>query len=214
MDHYAWYSAVPPMTSPGNNEQVWPKAFPIQFGEAAITSRCKYPEALIRWLDEFYSAEGGAFANQGPEGLGWYWEDDKHTLWNKKPVPAGFSSTEEYRGTLTPACGTSTPYFVSESFGGGLNAPHILHLKESVTAVYKPCLKESFPIVKLTIAETKEAAVISMDIDKYMQQMEARFITGDAPLTGWDNYVRDLNNMKVARLVEIYQTAYNRFRGK
>jgi putative aldouronate transport system substrate-binding protein len=214
MDHYTWYTAIPPMTSPRNSKQVWPTAFPIYFGAFAITDKNKYPEASIRWLDYCFTYEGGAMLSQGPEGLGWDYVDSRRVMWNKNPVPAGFTSTEEYRGTLTPNCGTSTPGYISQEFLLGLAAPHVVNLEEEIKKAYLPFLKDSFPIVKLTADEQREAGVLSTDINKYAEQMEARFISGDASLSGWDNYVRDLTNMKVDRLTEIYQAAYNRFLGK
>jgi putative aldouronate transport system substrate-binding protein len=213
MEHYTWYTAIPPMVSGRNTKQVWPSAYPIHFGAFAITDKNDLPEAAIRWLDYCFTYEGGAMLSQGPEGLGWRYVDSERYMWDKNPVPTGFTSTEEYRGALTPNCGTNTPGYISQDFLLGLAAPHVVNLEEQVK-VYLPFRKDSFPIVKLTVAEQKEAAVLSTDINKYVEQMEARFITGDASLGTWDNYVRDLANMKVQRLTEIYQAAYNRFLGK
>jgi putative aldouronate transport system substrate-binding protein len=202
------------MTSAKNNRQAWANTFPIYFGAFAITDKNKYPEAMIRWLDYCFTYEGGALLSQGPEGIGWKYIDNQRKMWDKTPVPAGFTTTEELRGTLTPNCGTNTPGYISDQFLLGLSAPHVVNLEDQIAAAYIPHMKDSFPIVKLTEAEQREAAALSTDIGKYVEQMEARFITGDVGLGTWDNYIRDLNNMRVARFTEIYQAAYNRFLGK
>ncbi|HHY83634.1 MAG TPA: extracellular solute-binding protein [Clostridiales bacterium] len=212
MDNYPKYKAIPPLTSELNDKQIWPSKYPINFGQFAITDKNKYPEASIRWVDYFFTQEGGAFMNQGPEGLGWQYIDAERKMW-EKIIPEGYGSSEEYRGTLTPNCGTATPGVVSAEFLLGLNAAHVVNLEEQIAEAYLPYMKDSFPIVKLTAAEQEEAATLKTDILKYVEQMEASFITGETDLSGWDDYVANLEKMKVSRLVEIYQAAYDRFAG-
>ena len=47
-------------------------------------------------------------------------------------------------------------------------------------------------------------------IDTYVKQMEARFVTGQEPLSNWNKYVDQLKKMGVDRYVELYQAAYDR----
>jgi putative aldouronate transport system substrate-binding protein len=212
MDNYTKYKAIPPMTSELNSQQMWPNKYPISFGQFAITNKNKYPEASIRWVDYFFTEEGGAFLSQGPEGLGWKYIDEERKMW-EKILPEGYGSTEEYRGTLTPSCGTPAPGVISAEFLLGLNVAHVINLEDQIAEAYLPYMKDSFPIVKLTAAEQEEAATLRTDIIKYVNQMEASFIAGATDLSGWDNYVANLEKMKVSRLVEIYQAAYDRFAG-
>lgn len=51
-----------------------------------------------------------------------------------------------------------------------------------------------------------------MDLNSYVEQMEAKFITGVEPLSNWDNYVDTIEKMNIKRYVEIYQDAYNRWK--
>jgi putative aldouronate transport system substrate-binding protein len=210
VDHYKEYTAVPPLTSQMNDKQIWPKDYPIRFGNFSITDKNKYPEASIRWADYFFTEEGGALMSQGPEGLGWKYIDDTRTLW-EKIVPEGYGSSEDYRGTLTPNCGTFTPGVVSMKFLLGLNAPHVIDLEEQIARAYLPYMKDSFPIVKLTAEEQKESAVLYTDIIKFVDQMEARFITGEESLDKWDEYIATLKRMNVEKLESIYQGAFDRF---
>ena len=212
MENYPKYKAIPPLTSDMNSEQMWPNKYPISFGQFAITDKNEHPEASIRWVDYFFTHEGGAFMSQGPEGLGWQYIDEERKMW-EKIVPDGYASSEEYRGTLTPNCGTATPGVVTGEFLLGLNAAHVVNLEEQIAEAYLPHMKSSFPILKLTADEQEEAATLKTDILKYVEQMEASFITGETDLSGWDDYVANLEKMKVGRLVEIYQTAYDRFAG-
>jgi putative aldouronate transport system substrate-binding protein len=213
LEHHTWYIAIPPFLGGDNTTQMWPASYPVYFGQYAITNKNKYPEASIRWIDYFWTYEGGVFLHRGPEGLHWNYIDNTKTLWKINPVPSGFATSEEWRGTITPNAGTGTPGYIPEDFLIGNAAPHALYLEEQVKT-YAPFKKDTYPLVKLSIDEQKNAAILSTDIDKYAAQMEARFITGDAPLSGWGNYLKDLNNMKIEQLTVIYQAAYNRYIGK
>jgi putative aldouronate transport system substrate-binding protein len=45
----------------------------------------------------------------------------------------------------------------------------------------------------------------------YVEQMEAKFITGVEPLSNWDKYVKTLEGMGVEEYVKVYQDAYDRW---
>nr|HML46433.1 extracellular solute-binding protein [Clostridia bacterium] len=210
-DHFSFYQAIPPMTSALNGVQIWNKNTPGNGGVYAVTNLCKYPEAAMRWADYFFSFEGGAFRSQGPEGMGWAYDDGSRTLWSKK-VPEGFASSEEYRGTLTPDCGTGNPGYTPREFLLNLNAAHVLDLEANVARAYTPYLKDSYPRAKLSAEAQMEASVLFPDIDKYMKESEARFITGDLSLDKFDEYVGNLKKMGVDRYVELYQQAYEAYK--
>ena len=49
------------------------------------------------------------------------------------------------------------------------------------------------------------------DIDNYIKESTAKFITGELDIaSGWDKYLADLDNMGLPEVLEIYQTAYDR----
>src|SRR5699024_11955092 len=64
------------------------------------------------WLDYFYSEEGGAYIDQGPEGDLWEWNDDETKRIDKKEdeIPDGYDDLEDYRASITPAFGIAAPY--------------------------------------------------------------------------------------------------------
>ena len=51
------------------------------------------------------------------------------------------------------------------------------------------------------------------DIQNYLNENIAKFITGDRSLDEWDKYVADIQNMDIARYMEIYTAMYNRYKG-
>lgn len=69
-----------------------------------------------------------------------------------------------------------------------------------------------FPTLFLTVEEQTEISGLNSDLKTYVNQMEAKFITGAEPLTGWDNYVATVKKMGGERMVEINQAAYDRWK--
>lgn len=59
--------------------------------------------------------------------------------------------------------------------------------------------------------EEQDALLVYVDIANYVKQMEAKFITGETPLTEWDNYVAAIENMGLADIVAAKQAAYDRW---
>ncbi len=76
----------------------------------------------------------------------------------------------------------------------------------------EPYAEVPFPLVYLTTDEQKKVNTIEVDLKSYVQQMEAKFITGVEPLSNWDNYVETVQKMNTEEYVEIYQQAYDRWK--
>lgn len=206
-EHYPIYESIPPMTSEMNDEQITWQNWLGNTGTFVLSSTCANPEAALKWADYLYSPEGGILLSQGPEGYGWDYVDDTRTYWDKN-VPEGFGSSEEYRGTLTPDCGTFLCGYINPDFLLHLNAPHVINLEEHVAKSYTPYLKPGYPRVKLSDEAQEISTTYYTDINKYVTSCEARFISGDMDLAQWDEYLANLESMHLQDYLKVYQDAY------
>jgi putative aldouronate transport system substrate-binding protein len=59
-----------------------------------------------------------------------------------------------------------------------------------------------------------EEATLWTDIDTYINEMRARFISGQEPLANFDQYITTLKNMGMDRLIEIRQLSLDKALGK
>ena len=74
--------------------------------------------------------------------------------------------------------------------------------------------KTTFGPMPYTDAEATERATLYTDVKTYLDTMYTAFITGEYDIDGyWDTYLDTLKNMKVERLIEIEQAAYDRMAG-
>ena len=69
-----------------------------------------------------------------------------------------------------------------------------------------------FPNVMYTVEENEEIPTLTTDIDTYVGQMRAQWITKGGIDEGWDAYVKKLNNMGLDKLVKIRTDAYSRYK--
>ena len=66
-------------------------------------------------------------------------------------------------------------------------------------------------MLQLTNEEHEEAVSIEREITSYVNDMFFRFIIGAQDIEFFDSYIDTLEQMELKRLLEIYQTAYERY---
>jgi putative aldouronate transport system substrate-binding protein len=177
-------------------------------GAFAITSSNPSPEASMRWVDYLYGYDGATLFAQGPENMLWkYKNKDTHEKeW--LPLEAG-QDREELRGTLTPNYGIPAPGMGSAELTKGLRSEFDSWLDQQNAEKLTPIAKSPFPNVYLTNDQQTEATALLADLSTYVTQMEAKFVTGQEPLSNWDKYVAQLKKMGSDKIVELYQSAYD-----
>ncbi|MCJ8013236.1 extracellular solute-binding protein [Paenibacillus sp. KQZ6P-2] len=179
-------------------------------GTFAITSHNPAPEATMRWIDYQFSYDGATLFTQGPENLLWKYKNKETHEKEWLPVQGG-KDREEVRGTITPNYGIQTPGMSSSELTKGLKSDFDAWIDKENTEKLVPIGKAPYPNVYLTNEEQSEASSLFSDLDTYVQQMEAKFITGQEPLSNWDKYVAQIKKMGGDRIVELYQGAYDRW---
>lgn len=207
------YPVVPPLTSPSNDRKIWPIVTNgIQPGVFAITASNKYPEASMRWADFWYSTQGTMLYSCGILMTQEQMDDPNYKTGCLELVPKDEADIITYfYGKLTaqkgPAYGSDElqKYIIQD------NPIHAYTTEESVK-IQGPYAQMAFPQVSLTVDESQRVAALLTDINTYKDQMEAKFVAGQEPLSNWDNYVNTLAKMKVDEVVQIYQSAYDRWK--
>lgn len=207
------YLALPPLTSPENDQQLQLKTPTIIRGTFAISSTNPYPEATIRWVDYLYSLEGTVLFSEGVEGVHWV-EAEGGGM--KYFMPEG-ADQASWRGSITPDPGLVAPkdfreHFAYTSAHEEKTHPMNFHITSETNEKLRPYARYGFPQVYFTNEEQQTMNPIIADVRTYVEQMEAKFISGNTPLSEWDNYVNTLKNMKADQLVQIYQQAYDRWK--
>jgi putative aldouronate transport system substrate-binding protein len=205
------YVPMPVLKGP-HGDKLWSNIYPAVEGTGTfvITSKNKYPEASMRWVDYFYGDEGVKFWRLGienktfkssPDGSYTYIDDIQN---NTKGL------------TLTQSIGQ---HFVWPGGGFPTIALFKYKAKDKYTdlqveagKMYAPSFPKQLPRLMFTKEETDELSALQNDINTYVNEMRLKFVTGVEPFSNWDNYTSRLKQMKVDKLVAIHTTAYERWK--
>lgn len=204
-----------PMTSEYSEEPLFPMAGGVQRGTFAITKDNPNPAAAMRWVDYFYSQEGYDYLNKGPAGYLWDWVDEEG---GAREYNSELEATdrEEYRGQITPDYGITTPGnsdFEFQQIGDTPKSEFELFLEKETEEKINKHGEIAFPLVYLTKEEQDTVSGIAVDLQTYVRNSEAQFITGQLELNdeNWQEYVETLNNIGAEEFVSVYQAAYDRW---
>lgn len=191
----------------------------IGAGNFVITSSCKNPEAAFRWADGWYAEEASMMAWYGQEGKGWV----------QPPEGSKALNGEDALYQRLPVDGAEQTIRVTNKFGN--NSAKLregeVYLEDDPAQKYstEPILyfavKDSLmpyadttkvvPPLNLTREESSEVSNIRTMIDDYVEENQAAFCLGTRDIeTEWDAYVKEFEALGLERMLEIYQTAYER----
>lgn len=204
-----------PMTSEYSEDPLFPMAGGVQRGTFAITKDNPNPAAAMRWVDYFYSKEGYDYLNKGPAGYLWDWVDEEG---GAREYNSELEATdrEEYRGQITPDYGITTPGnsdFEFQQIGDTPKSEFELFLEKETEEKINKHGEIAFPLVYLTKEEQDTVSGIAVDLQTYVRNSEAQFITGQLELNdaNWENYVETLKKIGTEEFVSVYQAAYDRW---
>lgn len=180
---------------------------------AAITTSCPDSklELAMRALDYAYTAEGSLYWNFGEEGVSWEYNSDhqvEYTDLVKNDKDGLNNAVSKYSGSV--------------SNGPCIQLTRMLQLKNTATAIeanntwYYPnkdaASKWTIPIgVTFTTEESNQLDEYQSAIATYVSEEASKFITGDEPLSNFNSFVSNLNNMGLPQVLKIYQAAYDRY---
>lgn len=192
------YVGIAPIEGPYGDRRQW-QGPPSGFGNFAITTNNPYPAESLRWVDYFYSEEGGMLLKYGIEGETFEFDDEGNAEY--------IDGTEATQiGRWTPWPGGGIPYLTTEANSAATFQEEDKLAQEAL----EPFLvEEVYPEPIFNEEQSREVSELRQDIDSYWSENIAQFVTGDRSLDEWDDYVATMEQMGIERLEEIYQEAYD-----
>lgn len=182
----------------------------MSIGNFVITNTNEHPAATLRWADNFYGAEGLKLLFLGVEGESYEETEDGYKLLDKIiDPPNGNSMEDELAKYAWYLAITARPTIMSEEyFDGAESTAWSLEAVEEM----KPYLnEESWPSFTYTLEENKQLSSLAADIEKYVDEMKDKFITGQISFSEWDTYVQQIKEMGLEDYMKIKKAAYKRY---
>ena len=182
------------------------------WGTLSISAECADPELALAWLDiHCLSPEGIVLQMYGVE-------EESHTLENGKPVytdfvlnnPDGLGPFEAIRSLGGWA--THLPYIQTKSAYYGIFSSNQEMLDFSGSFATED-VYPTFPDLLFTNEENEVLGEKQTNINTYRDEMVLKFIEGKESLDKFDEFVAEIGQRGLQEVLEIYQTAYDRFMG-
>ena len=178
----------------------------------AITTSCKNVERAARLLDYAYGEEGHMLFNFGVEG-------ESYTMVDGEPIYTDW--------ILNNPDGWPVGQAMSAYIRGNNNGPFIQDLRYLGQYYTMDSQKDSVPVwgdtnadahmlppITPTSDESKEASSIINEITTYRDEMALKFIFGAESLDNFDQYVKNIQNMGLDRVLEIENAALERYNSR
>jgi len=181
---------------------------------AAITTKNKKVELTAKILDYFYGEEGATLKNFGVEGITYENVDGypKYTeLITKNPDGIAMAQAMgKYLRANVAAPGISNDERYLEQY-------YEFPQQKAALKVYNEYMplqdQYKYPKeVSLTPEEANEIAAIMSDINTYKNEMFVKFFLGTVSLDKFESvYIKAIKDMKLDRVLQIQQDAYERY---
>lgn len=178
-----------------------------------MTSANKYPEATVRWVDFFYSEEGVRMYFMGIEDVTWKLDSSGKPQFTEYVTknPDGLNM-EEALGRYVAWSGGSNPSIADDLHFGNHLIPKIT--VDAADALMPHTPAEVWAAFTFSSEDTQRLAVVSQDINTYVEDMRAKFITGNTSFDAWETYVNTITNMGLAEYTEIMQRGLDNYLSK
>jgi len=161
-----------------------------RFGEKGV-DWTDDPQVCSEWMGSFEELLGIKAKLVQLNNI-WHKPQNKH--WNGEAPKYQSRNTAREEATIKKSEAATTPNFTAQ------------HYKEYVPKFPKEVIS-NFPY---TQEEIERIANIKTTIDAYVYDMAVAFITGNKPLSDWDNYLKELDKMGLKEYMSVSQAAYDR----
>jgi putative aldouronate transport system substrate-binding protein len=175
---------------------------------AAITTKAKNPEQIVKWLDYAYSEQGHMLFNFGKEGL-------SYTMVNGYPKYTDLIMKNPSGLTLNQAMGAhfrssfSGPFVQDKRyFEQFLAYPQ---QRSAVTQWTKAKNDIRIPPTTMTASENELFSKIMNDVNTYTNEMMIKFIMGAEPIDNFDKYVKTIKAFGIDTAIGFQERALERF---
>jgi putative aldouronate transport system substrate-binding protein len=228
------WKALYPLTSDWQTEPEWTGYSYGSTGGFVISAETEYPELCMRIADAFCNVttdDPYAFwIGPGPESEWNYgyvneeWNPETNTtFWDTEKLPEGVDLMTYLFGYLA---GWQPIYGLVHSTAAMVRHVEVMGYEWDGVKIYdptnpddnyritvrenqKPYATAGFPKVYFVDAETGEQLTeLKTLIRPYVAEQVALFITGRRPLSETDDFVKELEDMGIKDLLEIYQNVY------
>lgn len=164
------------------------------------TGKTEKIKNAVRLVDWMYSDEAAELLSWGKEGETFKMQNDE-----RQYIRTETGDIEGEYGVFSYGTYLRVDPKAAINIASEEQAKSIRIALENTQPKYNPALWLS-----LNDEEERERNTLNDSIKTYTEESLSKFLLGQEPLSKWDEFVTNLNNMGVSNLIKIYETAYAR----
>lgn len=174
-------------------------------GGWSITTSNEHPEATIKMMDFIYSEQGMLLTNFGVEGK-------TYTIQDGRPVyTAEITDNPDGLGMHEALVSHGMQWKIGMRQSIDYEAQFANEIAFQARQDYMDnYIVEAFPTLTFTPAENDVVTDLFSQIRAYVLENTAKFMVGARPVSEFDDFVAELEDIGLAEVTEIYQAAYDR----
>jgi len=178
--------------------------------QMAITISCECPEIVMRWADYMMEPIISVQVDSGPIGIRF----DPTTLRVNEKIPEGYNTWNEWHSAFIIQ---ALPRIITPKGFADYNIPwdkgELVQAERDLRdQLYLPYAVTPFPYINATQDELAELALYKTDVDKYMRETTATWITGNANIEDeWATYLATMDQLGAQKILNVMQQQYERY---
>lgn len=206
-DYDIW--AIPdPVKEEGQINHFLSKKSPIsgRLSNIVVTTAAENLDILAKFLDWHFTDAGSLMATGGPEGRAWEYDADGNKVrteeWENSEVP------KRERGNVYAF--SAMPILSREDMPEEETYP----VQEAAGPIWEANADSAYVMpttLSITTEESERYAKIYNDIQTYIDENLARFVTGENSMDEWDAFVDQIMAMGLEDCIAIKQAALDRY---
>ena len=210
---FALVGAKYPVLNKGDKPQFGQRDWEYVNGVAyAVSAKSKNAELAVRFLDYGYGEEGQMLYNYGIEGKSYEIKDGKPVFTEfvtNNPDGIDFS-------TLYSEYAKASNNAPTIQFRAVQEAERVYPEQNEAVALWSDTDmdKHKLPLISLSADETDAISSRITEIRTFADEMKFAFITGNKPISEFDEYVEQLKAMGVDEVIATYGVALERYNNR
>ena len=184
-------------------------------GHCIITAAAKDPELALRWCDAQGNEEVQLHAVYGVQDEDWRWANPDEIGINGEPAwyvtLSKFGTTQNNHWSQSALNYRTNAFRLGAKSQGDTDFKPFLYEQSKKIEQYAQPIEEVVPPLYFSAEQSQELADLEATVTRYVDESIARFINGDLDIESddaWQNFLAQLEQMGLPRLLEIYQAAY------
>lgn len=205
---FAIWGLQEPVKEEGQITHFASKKSPIsgRLANIVVTTAVEDIEKLGKYLDWYYTEDGGLLASVGVEDEAWVYADDGSLVYADTWLASDLADNEK----PTKFIFSVMPCLYPESTPEEEDPDYV----DAAPVAWETNTDSAYALpsgISLTAEESEDYQVKFSDIQTYLEENISKFVVGDRDLSEWDAFIDEVWGLGLQDCMDIYQGAMDRY---